>query len=345
MEKLPGNDPAWNLLDAFDAVTNGMENPEAMRKTEGLSSPELEPWKCLVKAIAFLYRGDAGQCRKAADAIPGDSPPGKLKPVFRAWLVRQNGETGHDLFEILTECCDSVTKLYQRLIIDPHPLCLTADQAEEALRQGMEEQFAGLAGRVLLAVKEQSPLLALRYAVYCLNLVNDSGYEGSGFFPLIRKCLGEGDAFCALGFALAGRDNGAAAAALGNALKNASPGKKEKTFLPDANTIAQLIKLFGPGIRPRAAGRKNTRIQPDLFPLSPEEEAGEEEPSPTREKITALLKERLPEKDAARLEEALRIPGSFDELARELPPAVRYLGPGIWIKASKDASGPVYCKA
>jgi hypothetical protein len=342
MESLPGNDPAWNLLDAFDAVTNGMENPEAMKKAEKLSSPELEPWKSLVKAIAFLYRGEAEQCRNAAEAMPGDSPPGKLKSLFRAWLIRRQGGagTGQALFETLTGCCNPVMELYRRLIIEPHPLCLTAEQAEEALRQGMEEQFSGLAGRVLLAVKEQSPFLALRYAVYCLNLVNDSGYEGNGFFPLARKCLGEADAFCALGLALAGRDNAAAAAALGNALKNAFPAENgEKAFLDETNAgaLERLAKLFGSsGGRRR---RKSERLQPDLFPVVSQGE--EEEPEANREKITAAVRAYLCEKDAALLETVLRVPLSFEELAQELPPAVRYLGPGIWIKAIKDASGPV----
>jgi hypothetical protein len=344
MESLPGNDPAWNLLDAFDAVTNGMENPEAMKKAEKLSNPELEPWKCLVKAIAFLYRGEAEQCRKAAEAMPGDSPPGKLKPVFRAWLIRRNGGTGmgQALFEVLTGCCNPVVELYRQLIIEPHPLCLTAEQTEEALRQGMEEQFSGLAGRVLLALKEHSPSLALRYAVYCLNLANDSGYEGSGFFPLICKCLGETDGFCALGLALAGRDNGAAATALGNALKNALPaGKGENSFLDKTNAgaLERLAKLFGSSGGRRTGRRKSERLQPDLFPVVSSGE--EEEPGANREKITAAVRTYLPEKDAALLEKVLRIPPSFEELAQELPPAVRYLGPGIWIKAIKDASRPV----
>jgi hypothetical protein len=344
MESRPGNDPAWNLLDAFDAVTNGMENPEAMKKAEKLFNPELEPWKCLVKAIAFLYRGEADQCRKAAEAMAGDSPPGKLKPLFRAWLTRRNGGNGTNqaLFEILTGCCNPVVELYRRLIIEPHPLCLTSEQAEEALRQGMEEQFSGLAGRILLALKEQSPFLALRYAVYCLNLVNDSGYEGSGFFPLTRKCLGEADGFCALALALAGRDNGAAAAALGNALKNAFPrGNREKAFVDETNAgaLEGLAKLLGSSGGRRRGRRKSEGLQPDLFPVVfPEEE---EEPGTSREKISAAVRAYLCEKDAAVLERILRIPLSFEELAQELPPAVRYLGPGAWIKAIKDASGPV----
>jgi hypothetical protein len=39
----------------------------------------------------------------------------------------------------------------------------------------------------------------------------------------------------------------------------------------------------------------------------------------------------------SRLEAALRSPLSFDELAEKLPPAARYLGPGVWMEAIKKA--------
>jgi hypothetical protein len=38
-----------------------------------------------------------------------------------------------------------------------------------------------------------------------------------------------------------------------------------------------------------------------------------------------------------RLEAALRAPLSFDELTEDLPPAARYLGPGVWMETIKKA--------
>jgi hypothetical protein len=342
MEKLPKNDPAWNLLDAFDAVTNGMENPEVMKKTALLSHPELEPWKFLVKAIAALYTGNNASCRKAAEAMPENSAPGSLKPLFRAWLIRQNSgnaESEHALFKELTNCCDSVTELFRRLVIEPHPLSLVAEQAEEALRQGLEEQFTSLSVKVLCSLKDTSPFLAFRYAVYCLNLVNDSGTEGQGFFPLIQKCLGEGDAFCALGFALTGRDNRAAAAALNNGLKHAP------ALPPDHSNagqiLAKLLESAGGGTRKKAR-RRTAFSQPELFTSSPSEDPGADPMDDgIKEKLLLSLKEQLSREDFLLIEKALYIPVSFDELARELPPAARYLGPGIWIKAIKDSFNPL----
>jgi hypothetical protein len=61
-----------------------------------------------------------------------------------------------------------------------------------------------------------------------------------------------------------------------------------------------------------------------------------------KEELIAILKKNKARKPAgfkaaARLEAALSTPGSFDELEWELPPAARYLGPGVWIDAIRNA--------
>ncbi|MDR2470852.1 MAG: hypothetical protein LBD09_01920 [Treponema sp.] len=367
VENLPPDDPAWNLLDAFDAVTNGMENPEAIKQARRLTDPALEGWKYLVEAIAALYGGNPGECRRAAEAIPGGSAPESLKPLFRAWLIRLGGGGGGNeaLFKTLSGC-PAAAELFGRLVIEPHPLCLQAEQAEEALRQGLEEQFCLLASRMLCALRETSPPLAFRYGLYCLYLVNDSSSPGDDFFSLLRKSLGDADAFCALGFALAGRDNEAAAAALRRALENIPAGAGSFLREENAGPVRVLLELLGPLRGDSAAGRtgperpgKRRRApaqpaQPDLFesrelsenrenqntetetetktPKTPENQTGE---------LLAALKKNLSPGGFAFMERALLTPPSFDELARELPPALRYLGPGCWIKAIKDSSGPV----
>ncbi|MDR0599975.1 MAG: hypothetical protein LBG84_07845 [Treponema sp.] len=377
VEGLPKNDPAWNLLDAFDAITNGMENPEAMKKAEALRRPELEPWKLLIRAIAALYGGNSEECRRAAAAIPAHSAPGSLKPLFQAWLVRREGASpsgggrgkARGKGKAPAGGSRPAAELFHRLIIEPHPLALIAEQAEEALRQDLEEQFGGLASRVLCSLKEESPFLGLRYGVYCLTLLNDAGTGGKRFFPLLQKCLGDSDAFCALGFALAGKNNAAAAAALNNALKYAPPpgggaarGGGEERALLQGNTSGsvQVLARFLESASPAAGGRGSvreagggagkrgggrgrrgsSRLQPDLFaesPPPPGETGAGQNAGLTTGKLLGLLKKSLSGEALSFIERALRVPPSFEELIRELPPAVRYLGPGMWIRAIKDS--------
>jgi hypothetical protein len=53
---------------------------------------------------------------------------------------------------------------------------------------------------------------------------------------------------------------------------------------------------------------------------------------------TSLLEDDDPRRRVInRLEAALSVPASFDELEWKLSPAARYVGPGVWIDAIEDA--------
>jgi hypothetical protein len=275
LERFPRDDPAWNLADAFDAVTNGIENPEAFAVTETLAEPALAPWKALVRAIGALYARDPEGCRKALEDM--DGAPAALKPFFRAWLTRQGTRNREAIFNELCGSCDAVVNLYRRLLIEPHPLAILAEQAEEALRHNLDEQFEQLALRIFRGLLEQpgGSLPALRYALYCLRLLDQAGYGDTAFFSLIIKTLGEADGFCALGFALIGKDDLAAAPAVVPAAVSALRKAAEAgpgTFLdgPMRALLGELIAVLEeqggqkPPRRPPAPGRKGL-VQLELF--------------------------------------------------------------------------------
>jgi hypothetical protein len=269
LESCPRNSPYWSLADAFDAATNGMENPESFSRMETLEDPRFRSWQALIRAIKALYAGDLPACRAATEAMAEDQAPGVLKPLFRAWMYRHDSKNRDGIFEELSRSCDAVAELYRRLILEPHPLSLIAEQAEEALRHDLPEQFSTMAVRIMRKLREErccdGPLLALRYARYCLKLLNQSGYGDSGFFSAIISTLGEADGFCALGFALIGKDNQAAAAALEKALQ-AGDGLFVDGGMRDL--IAEVISLLG-GSPGRKGSPAKTRKRPSL-PAQPE---------------------------------------------------------------------------
>jgi hypothetical protein len=248
MRRYPPDSPAWSLVDAFDAVTNGIDNPESFARMEELGESQLQPWKYLIHGIRALYSGDVPGCEAVLESIDENSAPGVLKPLFRAWIARQG--TGHreTIFDELSGACNAVINLYRRLTVEPHPLSLLAEQAEEALNHGLVEQFAFLAGNIMKSLIEQKhgdgPLLALRYVRYCLNLLDKAGWEDSDFFSVTVKTLGEADGFCVLGLALLGKNNEAAATALGKAL-----GSGGGRFLD--GDMASLIDNFLPVLKER----------------------------------------------------------------------------------------------
>jgi hypothetical protein len=211
-----GENFPWDLADAFDAACNGLENPEALARMEKLPGRELKNWKQLVYAVRAMYQSDEEACRRAADAIEGTSPPGSLKGLFSAWLAGvKNREAGEmpDL-ETRGDSGAPCQELYRKLLVHPHPLRIIAEQADEALRQGMTGHFERLSQSVLRGLLEErrcdGRLLALRYARYCLSLLKEEGYTQTDFFSLVIRVLGRADGFFVIGLSLLDDDENAA---------------------------------------------------------------------------------------------------------------------------------------
>ncbi|QQO07424.1 hypothetical protein [Breznakiella homolactica] len=244
IEQMPPESAAWGLLDAFDAVSNGLENPEALAAMDHVRDPRLESWKHLVRAIQAMYRDDPAGCRDTLDALADDAPPGVLKPLFRSWMAARGGGGGTS--RELASAPVPVRNLYRKLLITPHPVTVLAEQAEEAFRHNMTDYFERLVCEVFRKLREQhrcdGPLLAVRYAQYCLSLLNDQGYSGTDFFPLLLRALGEADGLCVFGFALIGRDNEAAVRALRGAL---DAGDGEFLDSAMAAVIADAVSALG----------------------------------------------------------------------------------------------------
>ncbi|MDR1211228.1 MAG: hypothetical protein LBK40_03245 [Spirochaetaceae bacterium] len=236
-----GENFPWDLADAFDAACNGLENPEALARMEKLRGKEFTDWKHLVKAIRAMYRGDAESCREASDSIESSSTPASLKSLFAAWIsgmknagpaeasARAPGQRKPGAAALMTGGNSAVPamELYRKLLVHPHPLRLIAEQADEALRQGMTGHFERLSQSVFRGLREErrcdSALLALRYARYCLSLLNEGGYTQTDFFSLIVRVLGRADGFLVIGLSLLDNDEEAALGALEAALETRVP--------------------------------------------------------------------------------------------------------------------------
>jgi hypothetical protein len=223
LEGAPPSSAIWALADAFDAATNGMENPEADARLLSATEPAFRPWKTMIAALKALYKDDREACLAAASSIEADSPHAVFVPLFRAWSLSSGSGRDAIVQRELAEAAEAVSELYGRLVTDAHPLGVLSEQAEEALRQGMIEHFEHSAARILRELhgnhRADGPFLALRYASYCLALLDEEGREESDFFSVIVRSLGRADGFLSLGLALIGRDACAAAAALRGALE------------------------------------------------------------------------------------------------------------------------------
>lgn len=223
LDGMPPSSPIWALADAFDAATNGMENPEAEARLASIEDAEFQPWKAAIAALKAVYADDRSACLSAASSIEADSPLAVLVPFFRAWAVSPGSKQSDEVAEALSSADSAIAELYGRVVVDAHPLGVLADQAEEALRQGMLDHFERSAARILRELHGNpgvdGPFLALRFASRCLALMDEEGREESDFFSVIVRSLGRSDGFLALALALVGRDDCAAAAAFRGAIE------------------------------------------------------------------------------------------------------------------------------
>ena len=258
LEAARSDSPLWALADAFDSVANGMKNPDADEKLARVKLGAFEPWKLLVQAISALYADDTEACLELARRIDGTSPPAALVPLFEAWATGPKA---------LNRASAATALLYRRVLADVHPLEILAEQAEEALRHGMVERFEATSRRVLTELAElprsNGSLLAIRYALHCLALLDKESCEDIQFMETLSKALGRADALLAVALALLEVDEEAAAAALRGALACGEDGR----FLrgPMRTVVAAAAKVLS---RPESPGRTRPArdcLQLDLF--------------------------------------------------------------------------------
>ncbi len=273
LSSAPPDSPYWALIDAFDAATNGLENPEAFARLAAARDPALAPWQALVAAIRAVYAQDESLCAAQLERMDDAAPPARLKPLFRAWM--QTRGPGGAALPALADAPAAVAALFQRLIAGTHPLVILAEQAEEALRQGMTEHYEGLTFRIMRDLqgrqRGEGPALAVRYAVRSLRSLEESGYAGNDYFSVVLRALGRGDGFLALGLAMLESDKSAAAAAFRGALE-ASDGQLVDAGLQQV--LADLVTLLEAAVSPpgkaesyplKPAANRRLPAQLDLF--------------------------------------------------------------------------------
>jgi hypothetical protein len=88
----PWKHQALTVSDAFEAVTNGMEDRTLFEALEGWeSSSPFTPWKNLILAIRDFYRGQDDDAARFAMAVPAASPAAALARVVLSLLGRLAG--------------------------------------------------------------------------------------------------------------------------------------------------------------------------------------------------------------------------------------------------------------
>ncbi len=171
---------ALAVFDAFEAVTNGMENPEAMERVAALPGHSIfSPWKPLILAISAFYRGDPAALGEQLARISPDSIPGLLVPFLE---TLPDAGPGSGRGEAARELASAV--------IDDDPLLRSGlSQLEDALEEGIEELFVETAVLLFRDLAARQPTTAERLLLWCFRALREAGLSVEALSLRIRSSL------------------------------------------------------------------------------------------------------------------------------------------------------------
>ncbi|MBN2510948.1 MAG: hypothetical protein JXB03_11760 [Spirochaetales bacterium] len=178
------------IVDAFESVTNGMENPAILDQLKDIhpDSP-FHPWTLLIKALSYLYHGNYRDAFETACTFPQDTPVHGLLPFFQS-AQKSSG------------CDDPVIKKIEEALWDNNTFETSAvQQLREALDNDLEDVFVETGLLLFKHIINDYPETARRLGLWLLQNCAEAGYDISDILSVLQACLGiqEGCRIIALG--------------------------------------------------------------------------------------------------------------------------------------------------
>jgi hypothetical protein len=179
------------LSDAFETVTNGMYNPEALSALKEIDSASpFYGWKELTLSIADFYNGHHADSLKRVQKIPEQSPAASLIPLLR--LLCDCGSEG--------ELSGSGKKLYKLITEDRSFFTSAQIQLQDCLEADMEDLFIETALLLIRDLKSGQPEAAGKIALWVIKSASLYAYAPELIVSNIKLIFGEaeGSRLCAL---------------------------------------------------------------------------------------------------------------------------------------------------
>ena len=144
----PWRKEALVVADAFEAVTNGMEEPGVLEALDDLeASSPFQPWRHLILALHFFYEGLDEAVGARLDQIPPASPVSALARAVRALVDPARAGSLSGALTRLSEQVAQTDPLVHQWVQD----------LSEGLETDHEELFWGALADWLDAADEQAP--------------------------------------------------------------------------------------------------------------------------------------------------------------------------------------------
>jgi len=181
----PEKDPKATIVsDAFEAVTNGMYNPEAMLRLENLdSTEEIGHWKALIKAVELFYSQDYSSMEKCLGEISDGSLAGSLKPV----LYQMSG-----LHVLNRKPSFHEEKLIKKVTEDSRFLLSAAGQLNDSIEYG-GDLFIETASLLIKEIKTNNPQAAERLVLWCFEVCFERQFDEEPLADNVMMIFGQAE--------------------------------------------------------------------------------------------------------------------------------------------------------
>ena len=181
------------IIDAFESVTNGMENPEAISNLDKISNESvLAPWKFITLAIKSFYTQDYSSMDAFLQNIDEDTHPYQLGLM----LLHLSGK----------KKISSLGKAKKRFILliqeDRSIFQSTRDLLEDALANNMEELFIETAVLLVREIKRKDAEAAEKIALWSIREAAERDFSQTLFLRNYKLIFGQADGLSLFALAL-----------------------------------------------------------------------------------------------------------------------------------------------
>ncbi len=170
------------IWDAFESVTNGMYNPEALHKLELIDDESpFYSWKILILAILAFYQGDRDNLFQLLKRIPPNTPPSRFRTILRCLEEKHAHECESN--ELLT------------LLEDDHDFIRCAvDELNDCLENNHAEAFLESTGFLVRDILSSHSHAARRIVLWSIQVSSQHGFDISGYIGRLTRLFGRKEA-------------------------------------------------------------------------------------------------------------------------------------------------------
>lgn len=181
------------IIDAFEAVTNGMENPGAMEDLDSIDSRSpLFSWKCLTLAIDRFYRQDYPEMEDFLSKVEEISPAKQIVPV----LLHLSG------IKTIENPKKDQLRLIKSIRKDRSLFKDAGRQIADAIEADSEDLFAETILFVARELRTKHPVEAQRLALWSIREASAREFSQSLFLKGYKLIFGNAEALRLFAIAL-----------------------------------------------------------------------------------------------------------------------------------------------